>query len=209
MIKAILEGFGCGFMLSIMLGPVFFGLLHTSIHKGFKKALLYASGVAASDAFFILITYLGIAEFMEDPSFHAAMTFIGAVIMVAFGLYYILKKAPDTIEIENEKKQVGKNNMWLKGFILNSINPSVFLIWIGTVSFASASFDNNRLLIFIFFTTSLITVFLADSIKAYIAIKIKIYFTNKILNKMNKVLGALIFIAGLNLFYNLVVEYSK
>ncbi len=209
MFKALIEGIGCGFILSLMIGPVFFGLLHTSIHKGFKKAIVYAIGVAASDAFFILITYFGIAGFMEDKSFRISMMLVGAIIMLAFGLYYLIKKAPDTIEIDNEKKQSNKTNMWIKGFLLNAINPSVFLFWIGTVSFASASFDNDRLFIFIFFTSSIVTVFCADIVKAYIATKIKIYFTNKFLNKMNKVLGILIFIFGLKLLYDLFLLYNK
>ena len=205
MVRALLEGIGCGFILSLMLGPVFFGLLHTSIHKGFRKALVYALGVASSDSFFILITYFGITGFMEDQSFRAILMFIGAIIMMAFGLYYLLKKAPDTIEIDNEKKQLNKTNMWLKGFLLNSVNPSVFLFWIGTVSFASASFDNNHVYVFTFFIGSILTVFLADTLKAYIAVKIKIYFTNRVLNKMNKILGVLIFIFGLKLLYDLGV----
>ena len=209
MFKALLEGIGWGFILSLMLGPVFFGLLHTSIHKGFKKAVLYASGVASSDTFFILITYFGIASFMEDPAFRKIMMIVGAIIMVAFGLYYIVKKAPDTIDIENEKKQPSKTNMWIKGFLLNAINPSVFIFWIGMVSYASATYLNNRINIFIFFASSILTVFGTDTLKAYIANKIKVYFTNKLLNKMNKVLGAVIFIAGLSLIYDLVNTIKK
>jgi threonine/homoserine/homoserine lactone efflux protein len=202
MFKALAEGIVWGLILSLMLGPVFFGLLHTSIHKGFKKALLYASGVASSDSFFIIITYFGIAGFMDDQGFRKIMMAVGGIIMAAFGLYYFFKKASDTIELEKEKKQSFKSNMWLKGFFLNSINPSVFIFWIGMVSFASVNYHNDKLYIFLFFASAILTVFGADSLKAYIAHKIKIYFTNRLLNKMNKVLGLVIFFAGLSLIYD-------
>jgi threonine/homoserine/homoserine lactone efflux protein len=202
MFKALAEGIVWGLILSLMLGPVFFGLLHTSIHKGFQKAIVYASGVASSDSFFIIITYFGIAGFMDDQGFIKIMMAVGGFIMAAFGLYYFFKKASDTIELEKEKKQSFKSNMWLKGFFLNSINPSVFIFWIGMVSFASVNYHNDRLYIFIFFASAILTVFGADTLKAYIANKIKIYFTNRLLNKMNKVLGLVIFIAGLSLIYD-------
>jgi len=201
MINALIEGVLCGLVLSMMIGPVFFGLIHTSIHKGFGKAVLYASGVAFSDTFFIAITYFGVAGFMEDPSFRNVMTILGGVIMIAFGIYYIFKQAPDTIQVQNEKKQSKNSNLWLKGFLLNGINPSVFLFWIGMVGYVSSSFHNDRFNILIFFIFSILTVFGFDTLKAYIAHKIKVLFTNKILNKMNKVLGLVILFAGISLLY--------
>ncbi len=93
MFKALAEGIVWGLILSLMLGPVFFGLLHTSIHKGFQKALIYASGVASSDSFFILITYFGIAGFMDDQGFRELMMAVGGIIMAAFGLYYFFQKS--------------------------------------------------------------------------------------------------------------------
>jgi threonine/homoserine/homoserine lactone efflux protein len=204
MLKALVEGIISGIILSFMIGPIFFGLLHTSIHKGFRKAILYASGVASSDTFFILITYFGIAGFMKDPSFQNSMTLIGGIIMSVFGVYYILKKTPNTIDVvkNKDKKKTSDSNMWLKGFTLNVVNPSVFLFWISMVSLASISYHNDKLYIFIFFASSIITVFGTDVLKAYIANKIKKYFTKQILDKMNKVLGIIILLAGFKLLYD-------
>ncbi len=202
MFKALVEGIISGIILSFMIGPVFFGLLHTSIHKGFRKAVLYASGVAAGDTFFILLTYFGIAGFMKDPLFRNYMTCIGGIIMTVFGIYYIIKKTPNTIEIKKQKKKTSDSNVWLKGFMLNAVNPSVFLFWISMVSLASISYHNDRIFILTFFTASIITVFGTDVLKAYIANKIKKYFTNRILDKMNKGLGVIILLAGFKLLYD-------
>jgi threonine/homoserine/homoserine lactone efflux protein len=207
MLKAIFEGVVWGLILSFMIGPVFFGLLHTSIHKGFKKALVYATGVAFSDTFFIVITYLGIAGFMDDEQFRKILLLIGGFIMIAFGLYYILKKAADSIELKDKNDSIKKTNVFIKGFLLNAINPSVFIFWIGMVSFAGITFHNDKYLILIFFIVTVGTVFSTDILKAYIAHKIKIYFTNRLLNKMNKVLGSVILLAGLSLVYDFVKNY--
>ena len=208
MFKALLEGIVSGIFLSFMVGPIFFGLLHTSIHKGFRKAILYASGVASSDSFFILITYFGIAGFMKEPTFRNSMTLIGGIIMSFFGIYYLFKKTPNSIDIEKNKKEVRNSNLWLKGFMLNAVNPSVFLFWISMVSLASINYHNNRLYILLFFSASICTVFGTDILKAYIADKIKKYFTNNILNKMNKVLGVIILLAGIKLLYDFLKIYA-
>lgn len=208
MFKALSQGIISGLIISLMFGPVFFGLIHASIHKGYRKALIYASGVASSDSFFILLIYFGVAGFLQDESFRFFMQVVGAMIMITFGIYYLIKKAPDTLEVENEKKQRPFSNLWLKGFMLNSINPSVFVICLGIVSYAANNFPNDRFNTFTFFLSSVVTVFMFDMVKAYIAHKIKIYFTNRLLNKMNKVLGLVILGAGIGLLYDLFIMFK-
>ncbi len=210
MFKALSQGIVSGLIISFMFGPVFFGLIHASIHKGYRKALVYASGVASSDTFFILLIYFGVAGFLQDESFRTFMKITGAAIMISFGIYYIVKKAPDTLEVENEseKKQKPFSNLWLKGFVLNSINPSVFVICLGMVSYAADHYANETFNTFAFFLASVLTVFSFDMIKAYIAHKIKIYFTNRLLNKMNKVLGIIILAAGIGLFYDFIKSFQ-
>ncbi len=208
MLKAITQGIISGVIISFMFGPVFFGLIHASIHKGYRKALVYASGVASSDSFFILLIYFGIAGFMQDESFGIFMKIVGSVILITFGIHYLIKVVPDTLEVENEKKQKPFSNLWLKGFVLNSINPSVFVICLGMVSFATNNFAQDTFNTFTFFFASVLTVFIFDMLKAYIAHKIKIYFTTRLLNKMNKVLGIVILAAGIRLLYDLIIMWK-
>ena len=54
----ILKGVVTGFVLSIMIGPVFFVLLETSIKKGVRAALALDLGVLLSDLLYILIAYV-------------------------------------------------------------------------------------------------------------------------------------------------------
>ena len=54
----IAKGVVTGFILSIMIGPVFFVLLETSIRKGIRAAIAFDLGVILND-----IVYIGIAFF--------------------------------------------------------------------------------------------------------------------------------------------------
>ena len=48
--EPLFSGIGFGLLLAIMLGPVFFTILQTSLHEGFKAGLFLAFGVLLSDA---------------------------------------------------------------------------------------------------------------------------------------------------------------
>ena len=54
----ILKGIVTGFVLSIMIGPVFFVLLETSIRRGVKAAIAFDLGVLLNDIFYILIAFV-------------------------------------------------------------------------------------------------------------------------------------------------------
>ena len=54
----ILKGIVTGFILSIMIGPVFFVLLETSIRRGVRAALTVDIGVFLSDVIYVLIAYI-------------------------------------------------------------------------------------------------------------------------------------------------------
>ena len=53
--ELILKGIVTGFILSIMIGPVFFVLLETSITKGIKAAIALDLGVLVNDVVYVLV----------------------------------------------------------------------------------------------------------------------------------------------------------
>ena len=60
--ELILKGIVTGFVLSIMIGPVFFVLLETSIRRGVRSALAVDLGVLISDVIYILIAFVFYSE---------------------------------------------------------------------------------------------------------------------------------------------------
>ena len=200
MINSIVSGIGFGMLLAVLVGPVFFGLIQTSINRGFKYGIFFAMGVAVSDITFILLTYYGVSNFLDNPAFKKGIGIFGGGFMCLFGLYYLLKPADKSVPFaSNIQRETKKINIMFKGFIMNILNPSVFFFWIGMVSVVSVRFDANAFRIFIFFCATIGTVFSLDIIKSYVANKIKGYFTNSLLNKLNKGLGVILFGVGVKL----------
>jgi len=200
MINSIFSGIGFGMLLAALIGPVFFGLIQTSINRGFKYGVFFALGVAASDITFILLTYFGFSNFFENAAFKKAIGIVGGSFMTVFGLYYLFKPTETNISFANiMQKEASKISIVFKGYIMNTLNPSVLFFWIGIVSVITVRFDEDAFMIFTFFCATIATVLSLDILKSFVANKIKIYFTHKLLNIINKVMGVVLLGVGLNM----------
>ena len=136
----VLKGLVTGFILSVMIGPVFFVLLETSIRKGIKAALAFDFGVLISDILYILIAYVFYKE-VEDLSRGAdnsVLKLIGGILFLAYGVYNFFSKVKE-VKLSNEKtSEVNAKDyilLGLKGFVLNIANPLVIFYWFGVLSF--------------------------------------------------------------------------
>ena len=90
----IFQAIGIGFILSIMIGPVFFVLLEISITKGFKAALIFDLGVLLSDLFYIVISMFfayqlrGLSDFKNN----LALSILGGSLFFVYGVYNLFFK---------------------------------------------------------------------------------------------------------------------
>lgn len=199
--SVIVSGIVLGFAIAILVGPVFFLLLNTAIRKGWLPALYIAIGVALCDIFYILIISFGFNQIENNIITNQTLVLGGAGLIIAFGLVMVFKK----IKIEPADELIFTNKerikYLLKGFMLNFINPSVIIFWIGAVSAAAIKLENNGNLIFIFFTATIFTVFLFDVFKIYLSRKLSNIITEKSLRTINIVSGIAMILYGLYLLF--------
>jgi threonine/homoserine/homoserine lactone efflux protein len=199
-LQAILRGLTLGIALTLSLGPSFFALLQTSTNRGFKPALGLAFGILLSDIFCIVLAYLGVAQFFNNPQNKIYIEFIGGIILVVFGLISIFQKK----KIETADILVKETSIQLyitKGFFLNLLNPVVIGIWMACVVSVTSNKEYNLAHIFLFFMTTLLTVFSFDTLKAFYANKISQRLSDKILKNINILLGLILLITGLVFIY--------
>ena len=197
-LSALGNGILYGFLLTLMIGPVFFALIQTSIEKGFNSGASMAVGIALSDALYVVVASLGVAVLAKSPSFQAWLGLIGGIILLVFGMANFLKKLKETapaVELKSSGtvwREVGK------GFILNGINPFVLLIWFG-VGVAVMNYNQQQKIAF--FGGALATVLLTDFLKAYSATKLRRWLTSKFIHRMNKLVGVALMVFSIKLFY--------
>ena len=206
MLHTIIKGSLLGLTLAGLLGPAFFSLVQTSIHKGFKSGMFLAIGIFFSDASLIFLSYIGVSKIINAPNNQFLVGVIGGIMLIAFGIYTFRHRMKLTVDGELVVKKTGAFTYILKGYFLNIANPSVWLFWVSVVTLNLGTAESKDLhSFFAFFAAALLTVFSTDLLKCFIAFRIKIYLNDKVLKLVNHIVGVLLFIFGLYLIYNAIL----
>jgi threonine/homoserine/homoserine lactone efflux protein len=197
--EIVFNGIAYGFLLAFLIGPVFFTIIQTSIERGFRNGVFVAIGVSFSDAFYIVVCYLGLVKIMEAESMRHYMAYGGGMVLLGFGIYYLFIKSR---KLTQQDIKSLPNRSWtrlvMKGFIINGLSPMVLFFWLATVGVATTQFGYHEPReAFIFFGGIVGTVFLTDVVKAKLADKLSMLMTPRIIRFMNIVLGlVLVIFAG-------------
>lgn len=206
-----LQAIGIGFLLSVMVGPVFFILLETSITKGIRAALALDIGVFISDILYILfaLSFVDQISSINSGENKLIFGFIGGSIFIIYGTFYFFKKSKMvdlTLEAENTSKEVAAAPkdyllLGLKGFILNIANPAVIFYWLSILSLAAQSVPDNtknpNTWILLFLSILLGTYFGIDVLKVFTAKRLRALVNQNLLNALNILIGLIFFLTGI------------
>lgn len=209
-----LQAFGIGFLLSVMIGPVFFVLLETSITKGIKSALALDFGVLLSDVMYVLFAAIFVDQIktLDSGNNKIIFGFVGGSIFIVYGLYNLFKKKGEMISLENPEvleltASIAATNtqtkdyflLGLKGFLLNLANPLVIFYWMSVMSLATqfSPQTSNFPWEFLFVSIVLITFFGIDVLKILAAKKLRPLVTPNLLNALNRLIGIIFSLFGI------------
>jgi len=207
-----IQAFSIGFLLSVMIGPIFFLLLETSITKGFRSALALDLGVLISDIVYVLIAVMFVEQIKGLIAGNKLMfSIIGGSIFVVYGMVSLFKKVAlldsqklEGIDANVEASRSSKNRkdyvfLALKGFVLNFANPMVIFYWVSVASVANNAIpeDHGTTWAFIFLGVVLLTFFSIDILKIIAAKKIRPLVNQTLLNALNRLIGIVFTLFGL------------
>jgi threonine/homoserine/homoserine lactone efflux protein len=195
--------------LVINMGPAFITLVQTSLHRGFRSAAWFATGVILNDAMVITICILASVQIVMKSSKEAALACIGAgIILLLFGIFTYRKKVEDRHErdeyIEKRTNEVLKKQedkpAWFvflaKGFVLNILNPFVWIFWFSAVAMVAGNMGGNKVSTFVFFAVILGTTWVLELLKAWGAAKLKKFLDAERTTLINKIAGILLMLCG-------------
>ena len=200
-----------GIFLSLVvnMGPAFITLVQTSLHRGFRSAAWFATGVILNDAMVISICIMASVQIVMKSSFEAALACIGAgIILLLFGVFTYRKKVQDQKKrdefIEERTNEVIKKQdqkpAWFvflaKGFVLNILNPFVWIFWFSAVAMVAGNMGGNKLSTLVFFAIILVTTLFLELLKAWGAAKLKKFLDADRTTLMNRIAGVLLMICG-------------
>ncbi len=176
----LLDGVKVGLVLSLLAGPIFLALVQAGIEKGFRAGALVGLGIWISDLLFILSVYYGLSyvmNFVSGPVFSLVLGVAGGLMLSGFGLFNLL--SPPVQHLPQSKWTGTASNvssLWLKGFLINTINPFTFFFWIGIAGHVvvggslspGQSFEYFAGIMGVITTTDLLKVALAKRIRRFL-----------------------------------------
>jgi threonine/homoserine/homoserine lactone efflux protein len=174
MLSAIIHWVLVWLLLAIMVWPVFLALMSVTLTQGVKKAYWFMSGNALSDMSIALLVYNGIViRWGKNSAGSDIIGVLGGCVFIIYGIYLFAKKeTKKDIAIDTKSKSRHLRNIptLVKGFVMNSLNPSIFIFWITILTqFIKRYHHPSNLDTKIFIVCVLLTFFATDIIKIHSA----------------------------------------
>ena len=208
MLAPIIKGLLLGLILSISLGPVIFAILKQSITNGRRAGYIFVAGVSTSDIGLLLIANIFTSIFLLVLDHKAFIAMAGAGFLLLLGLYTLFfKKIKIEYDEKGEEKVFRKRDylgIYISGFLMNTLNPSVFIFWFAWTAAigASAAETNNPVQYkFLVFATCLVFLLLSDLIKVALASRLRPSLTEKNLIWINRLSAIIILVFSAALFF--------
>lgn len=199
---AFLEGYVWGLAMIVFIGPVFFTLLKGALQYGFRSGFAVALGIFVSDVVAVAICYLGAdtaKQFFYQPTNQFYIALAGSAILFGLGIKYLVRPSLNT-EADIKLKVTDYFHFFIKGFLVNFVNPFVFVVWITIIGLKGAKYGFGPELIF-FLSAALLGILSTDTLKAAFAHKIKDILDPRFLVWAYRVIGVLLIGFGCRLLY--------
>ena len=201
LLKDILSAIFPGFILSIMIGPVFFVLLETSVVKGFRAAISFDLGVVLADIIFILIAYFSSYRLIESIKDDPALFIFGGLVMFTYGIISFVKNKKENKKgiDEEDPAELAQNNylsLFIKGFFLNFINVGVLGYWLVILITIGPKMELNPTRMFTFLTTMVATYFVIDIFKILLAKQLRNQLNPKNIRLIKKFISVVLMASG-------------
>lgn len=197
MIDDIQAAIPLGFLLSFVIGPVFFVLLETSATKGFRAGLVFDLGVIFADIVFLVIAYFSSFQLLENLSNQPGLYVFGGVILAVYGITIFFNREYSGRKTDIKPRKGGYLSLFVKGFLLNFINIGVLVFWLGVIIIVGPSLDNEPQRIVTFFAGMLGAYLLTDMVKILLAKQLRRKLTIERIRWIKKGLGIILLICGL------------
>ncbi|HSU27753.1 MAG TPA: LysE family translocator [Chitinophagaceae bacterium] len=208
MLEALLKGITFGLLLSISVGPVLFSIIKQSLNNGHRGGFAFVFGVSASDISLVILCNFFTRLFDSLKQYKTEVGICGCAFLVSLGIYFLFFKK---VKVNEEGKQIIKFRkrdyvkIFAAGYLMNTLNPSVFIFWITTSTAVINHSIDKRIIIF---ATCLAWMLGTDILKVMLAGKIRNRLTPHNIHILNRINGIILIIFGIALIWGLIL-YGK
>lgn len=209
--QAILSGLTLGLILALSVGPVIFTIIKQSLNNGHTGGFSFVAGVWLSDILLVVISN-AFSELVHSLlRFEKLIGAVGSLFLIGMGVVYIFfKKVKLQVNTDGTEKRFRKRDIMRifgSGFLINTLNPNVFIFWLGTSTAFAAKFTFlERAIIF---SVCIGVNILADTLKVATAGRLRSRLTLHNISIINKISGTILIGFGLVLMYGVLFLASR
>jgi threonine/homoserine/homoserine lactone efflux protein len=134
LIRAGLAGVGCGFVVSVPVGPVNLTVINQALRRGFAAAFLVGLGAIVAETAYAVLMLAGHASLLDNPGVAWTLRILGVLVLVGVGVRSLLAK-PEQLEARSAAAAERVEERWhrpralLLGFLLTVSNLALVLLW--------------------------------------------------------------------------------
>jgi len=175
--EPIIKGLLSGLAYGLLIGPLFFMNIRTTLSHGLRQGVALVAGAFTSDLILVLASWWGamsLASITREDLFQSWFGLVCGLLLFGFGLSAAWPRKNRFDKQLNENQPIVKRRYaFFQGFSINMTNPSNWLFWLGVATAARAEApggDEYYLRFFMaaaligLFSTDLAKVLLADQI---------------------------------------------
>lgn len=211
----LFKGLLLGLILSISIGPVIFAIIKQSLTNGRRSGYAFVAGVSSSDLVLLFICNAFTSLFNLVLNHKSTIALAGAGFLLLMGLFtlFFKKLKLESMGEDGVHKPVFIKDLiasYFSGFLMNTLNPSVFLFWFAWTAAINTSAEetpNPLQYKLIVFGACLSFVLLSDLLKVFLAGKLRPRLTEKNLLWINRISGIIILIFSAALLYSALLIY--
>jgi len=203
MMEAVLKGLALGFALALSVGPIIFTIIKQSLNNGHKGGFSFVAGVWVSDILLVVLSNT-LTVFVSALSEHSTViAYAGSAFLMCLGFYFVFfKKVSLARDPEGNETRFRKRDMarvFASGFLINTLNPSVILFWLGNATFLAADHTMQERLVI--FSICLLINMAADVLKVMMAGRLRSKLNLHTLSVINKISGSILIAFGIALIF--------
>ncbi len=210
MLRSFFEGLLLGLPFVFAVGPALFAILQTSVNKGFYSGMQLAIGISISDILLMSLCYFGLVQYVESDVFQIILGLGGTALLLLYGIYTFRKKkvVPPTNrgELKLKINWTGVFSEIGKGFVLNFMNPFLWIFWFTIISSGTAG--KPKVDAIFFMVGVAIMIFSTDLLKSFFANRITAFLSPKVLLIINKVAGLVLMLCAVVLFIRTCITFN-
>ena len=168
------------------------------MESGTKAGVAVAFGIIIGDAIYVVLAFYGVKKYFNDPEYQKWIALAGGIILLIIGLKYAIKPNTET-NIEGKIKKKSLGIYFMNGFLINFVNPFVFAVWLGFITYNQTMYDDYWSVVSVI--TTLVVIFSTDILKVIFAQRLLKLIHPKILRQVFRIFGLVMILFGARLLW--------